>query len=647
MLIRNKCAVLLPATMLITHYGTAFNWKSVFAKSEPKKDDSVESPSPLAVDFLERLQSRSLDDYTKRAIKGISDAVSKNARGSDKITVVNTRDSEGVDHSSIYDRVPELFAAFQTSLNDNKFKEKLSKLLDRNGPPAVSTDEATPPPTTTIKPRMKSDIYDIIPSSVLDEKTKGYLRELSSLGDRLRSQFEKSTMNLQHPFAINLGLLRLFIMHEAIQEQAMPEQHTSSSAAVNASAISETFIAEAKYFLRFAADVYDDNPYISSDDILLDQLGEHKKLGENVKIPRHVVFLDHLTQSIVVSIRGTGSVSDVLTDLHMDAQPFLRVQEGHIRAGAAAASAAANSEKERGVLYKAFERAAHRMQSSIDRSFSRHAENRALFAHRGMAESAHTLLPPVVAAIHDAHTRRGGRYRNYQIVVTGHSLGAGTGCLLAMLITANTSQAVKTFAFAPPPVISQEAYPMDRHISGTNQDPQRLFEDLPEGGLHSNCIIHSFINHNDVVPRSSHFELLNMLSAIGSVDALPWTPTERSLLLLRGKLTPEEVEQMKQRLKDAKNYHQENEGVELCVPGHVYWLRRQNRVSVEKGSSPGTDKDSIPPTPTGTKYRVHQLSDSRNLFNGYLYTGDSMVADHLVVNYMDAILNIESSDKVK
>lgn len=41
-----------------------------------------------------------------------------------------------------------------------------------------------------------------------------------------------------------------------------------------------------------------------------------------VKRPRHIVFLDHLTESVVVSIRGTGSISDVLTDLHLDSKPF-------------------------------------------------------------------------------------------------------------------------------------------------------------------------------------------------------------------------------------------------------------------------------------------------------------------------------------
>ena len=546
---RVKYSMLLP-TVLISQHVVGFKRKSVIAKAESKKD--VENTSPLG--------SISLDHYTKRALKGLSDVVSG---------------------------------------------------------PATAPGDA---PTESTISRVSSNFYDTISASVLDEKSKRHLRDLSTLSDKLQSQFEKSTTNLRNPFAVNLGLLRLFIIQESAKKPAVETSCVS--------AISESFIAEAKYFLRFAADVYDDKPYISRDDVLLDQLGEHSHVSENVKIPRHVVFLDHLTQSIVVSIRGTGSVSDVLTDLHMDAQPFLRVQEGHIRAGAAAAGAAAKATDERGFLHS-LERAAHDVQESISNTLSSYRTNSALYAHQGMAESAHALLQQVLQAVDDAHSRRGGRYADYQIVVTGHSLGAGTGCLLAMLIAANTSHAVKTFAFAPPPVISREPHPVEKPSSK-----------MPHGGLHSNCIIHSFINHNDVVPRSSCFELLNLLSAIGSVDALPWTPTERNMMLLRGKLTAEEFQQMKEKLDDAKNYRKENEGVELCVPGHVYWLRRECGTGENNSDGRGS-------SPSDSRYRVQQLSDSRKLFNGYLYTGDSMVMDHLVVNYMDAILNIESSDKIK
>jgi hypothetical protein len=650
MLRRSKYVYILP-TLLASPYSTGFDWKKVFAKSEGDNkiaDDKerVFSPSRFKSDFLERIQSQSLDDYTKRALKGISDAVTKNKDGR---TIEKPKTTQAVDLTiteegkGIYDKVPEVFAAFQMSLGDNKLRASISKIFEK-----TSSDNGTLALPQKI---IKADMYDIIPSSVLDEKTKGYLRELSALGDKLRSQFDKSTMNLQHPFIINLGLLRLYILYQAAQARV---------AAANASPapcpISESFLSEAKYFLRFAAEIYDDNPYISSDDVLLDQLGEHAKLSANVKIPRHIVFLDHLTKSVVISIRGTGSVSDVLTDLHLDAKPFIR---GRGETPASRSVQGKTDDESEGVAFfkKALEQAASKVQASIERKLAQGGEG-ALYAHSGMADSAHALLGPVVAAIHDAHSRRGGRYRDYQIVVTGHSLGAGTGCLLAMLVASHTSLPVKTFAFAPPPVLSRDVYPIDYFAAAaagaTKKKPlPTSVSELPSGGNHSNCVIHSFIHHNDVVPRASHFELLNLLSAIGSVDALPWTPTDRSLLLLRGKLTEEEAALMQEYLAKAENYHQENEGVELCVPGHIYWLQPiSSSSSSNSGEGSEVDVKIASPaksvfTSAAKRYRVKQIDDSRKVFNGYLYTGDSMVVDHLVDYYMAAILNIDSSDKTK
>ena len=348
----------------------------------------------------------------------------------------------------------------------------------------------------------------------------------------------------------------------------------------------------------------------------------------------------------------------MLTDLHLDAKPFMYARKGFGYSAGLGGDDENHMEPAEGnhdfveekkkSFKKVFDMATSRVQATIDRKLGHSLNKHALYAHRGMADSANALLDPVVGAIHDAHNRRGGRYRNYQVVVTGHSLGAGTGCLLAMLIAAHTSLPVKTFAFAPPPVLSRDTYAVDKaqHMSDNGSD------DLPHGTLHSNCVIHSFIHHNDVVPRASHFELLNMLAAIASVDALPWTPTDRSLLLLRGKLTQEEAQLMQEHLDNADNYHQENEGVELCVPGHVHWLQpiyTDRNGSPSNSSNKGSSqKEKCSPTTSGARrYRVSQLEDSRELFNGYLFTGDSMMVDHPVIGYMEAMLNIDSSNKVE
>lgn len=117
--------------------------------------------------------------------------------------------------------------------------------------------------------------------------------------------------------------------------------------------------------------------------------------GEEINVPRYFVAMDHAHRSIVVAIRGTNSISDIITDLICENEPF---------AGG--------------------------------------------YAHAGMKSSAETLLAslvPKLRQVADEHPR-------YGIVVTGHSLGAGVAMLLTKLVLMTGFTDVKCYAFAPPPV---------------------------------------------------------------------------------------------------------------------------------------------------------------------------------------------------
>lgn len=434
---------------------------------------------------------------------------------------------------------------------------------------------------------VSADILDIIPSSVLDDKSKGTLRVLSSLGDMLLKQIKHSVVNLQHPFLINIGLLRLYMLQSSISQ-------CTKSRAID-SGLTEHFLAEAKHYLRYAADVYQESPYISSEDILLNNLQEQfSDLSKNVKIPRHIVFLDHLTNSIVVSIRGTGSVSDVLTDLHFDAVPLFD-------------STAVN-----GAL-GLFDQLAGQDLSRV-------------FAHRGMTHSATALKAPILKAIQAGRTIRGGKFKNYNVVFTGHSLGAGTACLLATLISRDADFAVKTFAFAPPPVISREVLSYKRpYLSGDK----------------SKCTIYSFINDKDVVTRASHNEFLNLLSAVACIDSLQWTPRDRIIRLMQGYLSPEEVAEVHVAIHNSRNTNLrlENAGVELLIPGKIFWMVPKVNSSIEKSYTIETirkDQDSL-------AYEVVSVDDPSALFNGSFLTGDSMISDHSVASYMSSMVNLDTS----
>lgn len=117
--------------------------------------------------------------------------------------------------------------------------------------------------------------------------------------------------------------------------------------------------------------------------------------GEGIKVPRHFVAIDMEMKSIVVAIRGTNSISDIITDLLCDNAPF---------AGG--------------------------------------------YAHGGMKEAAESLY----TAIFPTLRKLVAQYPLFTVVLTGHSLGAGVAILLTKVLLMNGFTDIKCYAIAPCPV---------------------------------------------------------------------------------------------------------------------------------------------------------------------------------------------------
>lgn len=129
---------------------------------------------------------------------------------------------------------------------------------------------------------------------------------------------------------------------------------------------------------------------LADEDILVARLD-----GEVIGMPRHFVAIDNEMHTIVVTIRGTNSISDVITDLLCGNEPFA-----------------------------------------------------AGYAHAGMKDAAESLytaiLPTLRAALAERH--------DYSVVVCGHSLGGGVAMLLTKLLLMNGFSNTKCYAIAPCPV---------------------------------------------------------------------------------------------------------------------------------------------------------------------------------------------------
>lgn len=117
--------------------------------------------------------------------------------------------------------------------------------------------------------------------------------------------------------------------------------------------------------------------------------------GEGINVPRHFVALDEDQKSIVVAIRGTNSISDIITDLLCENEPF---------AGG--------------------------------------------YAHSGMKTAAESLFSSILPTLRSALAE----HPTYSIAITGHSLGAGVAILLTKVMQLNGITDVKCYAIAPCPV---------------------------------------------------------------------------------------------------------------------------------------------------------------------------------------------------
>jgi hypothetical protein len=556
---------------------------------EKPKDLSSDNKSSESSLFLKMRELWDIDDYTRKVLEDLVDW-SKNGGGdgnnkSIKSTVaaekVGLIKEKKTTDKSISDILGSLDGDVRTFLSDIAGRAKIIQGgRDRT--------RSIPSPKLMNKP----DILDIIPSSVMDDKSKGTLRVLSSLGDKLLSQFQKSTEKMQHPFLINTGILRLYAMQSTPSIRPSLLQRRALGPAERAASLQ--FLAEARYFLRCASDVYGESLYVAAEDVVLDCLQAGSRDGENVMIPRHIVFVDHLTRSVVISIRGTGSVSDVLTDLQIDAKPLYNKGStlGGMLGRLAGAGVGGND-----------------------------VAGEVVFAHSGMTDSALALQPSVTEAIHDALDK----YKGYGVVFTGHSLGAGTACLLSTLISREEDIAVKTYAFAPPPVISR---------GGANDF--RASEFLSGKGS-GKCAIFSFVNDNDVVTRSSHNEFLNMLSTITCIDSLPWSPKERTMKIMQGYLTDDEMSMIDNAVKDKSSGFHDHDGVELVIPGDIFWLIP--KASDSKILTTGSESEKT----LSEKYEMVTIRDPNILFNGPIMMGDSMVTDHMVTSYMNSMINLDTS----
>jgi hypothetical protein len=191
---------------------------------------------------------------------------------------------------------------------------------------------------------------------------------------------------------------------------------------------------------------------------------------EHVTLPRYFLALHRPTKSLVLAIRGSVAVRDIVTDLLCDSVAF---------------------------LYGA--------------------------AHRGILGAAKTVLADAAPRIAEQLQL----HPDFRIVITGHSLGGGCATLIALLLlsgmpslplqlSAEQRASLRCFAIAPPPVVGP-ASAFTAAVLGF--DPARH--------------IVALVNGDDVVPRLSFHSVSRLVGAVDAVDSLPLSLAERISALRR------------------------------------------------------------------------------------------------------------------
>jgi len=277
---------------------------------------------------------------------------------------------------------------------------------------------------------------------------------------------------------------------------------------------------------------------VSSEDLLVEHFTDD---GDGGHCPKFLLFLDHQTSSLVLAIRGTFSLKDAILDAVAEDVPFLTG-----------------------------------------------------WAHQGILSGAQLILSKVSERLIEVLAQP--EFSNYSLVVTGHSLGAGTAELITMeLMRSNLlgGREVRCVALAPPPVFRSDLA-LPSNISSA---------------------IQIYVNNYDLVPRLSMASVARLLATVREVDSLGLSLPEQLAIL-----TDRDTAAVRRNLETLRQIirTQRQSFPDLEHPGTIYHIRRSK---------------------TDQKKQLVYPSKSKAFTRAILLL-ENMIVDHLHSSYEATILNL-------
>jgi len=392
----------------------------------------------------------------------------------------------------------------------------------------------------------KLDIsWDKIQDSLLTAQMKETVNLIGSILESLK-EFEMPEIEYQTPRPILLAVLKK-------TQEYIDKQNNLNQEPID---IDETEFKDAKDIGQYALNVYAaswawmGDPKDAAvkmglseekDEVILTWFED--KEGDD-HCPKFMVFTDHSTKSIVLAVRGTYSLADVIVDIICDEEKFL---DG--------------------------------------------------FAHRGILKGANRIMKESGETLKKALAA----HPDHRLVITGHSLGAGTAILITMaILSGNFKQivdpnltSIKCIALAPPPVYRST----DLQASQLNQN------------------INIFVNGNDCVPRLSLANMAKLLATLRAIDKINLS-VQDTLKILAG-LGESEVNANLNQLAETISKVEQKQFPQLQHPGKVFYLRRVD----------------------SKNFRI--FSTPEDFFSSSLLLFENMALDHLQPYYEEAFANVK------
>ncbi|KAJ6516411.1 hypothetical protein C8R45DRAFT_960042 [Mycena sanguinolenta] len=364
---------------------------------------------------------------------------------------------------------------------------------------------------------------------------------------------------------------------------------------------------------------YANSPADKADADIKEKMRATAKIGSEHLMPRFWVLTDHSRAQIVLVLRGTMSLNEIAVDLTCEDEEFepatttMSEEDEDVFPGQFVSSPLNPSSKSQ-VHFPSVPQFAPGLQSP------RH------HAHAGMLRMARAMGgigKPVQLAVHEALLHN----PDYELVLCGHSLGAGVAGLLGLMwADPKTCLTVKS-----------SGLPLNRRVSVYCFAPPSLLD--PALGKIAEHLITSFVYSHDVVSRLSLGAIRDLGAAAmwlcdgneangrPASEAAGYTAvTARAKRWKAGSGTTDDPHWFISVRKTLEaNMHMSN----MVPPGRVLWAMRDNDFFPAHRQT--ANSDSAP-----DKLRLFEVLDAEKVFSQIVFARD-MLSAHLPHQYDRAL----------